>query len=238
MGDGITSHEGEPDYAKALHQHSVYCNVLEKSGLELTILDSDPNHPDGCFVEDTAIITEMCAIITNPGEKTRQGEQNHIQEILSRVRKIECIEPPATVEGGDVLRVGNHFYIGLSSRTNEDGARRLASLLSRYGFTSSPVHVQTALHLKTGVTYVGNKTIVCTDEFAGRKEFRNLSAIIVDSSERYAANCLAINGIVLIPKGSPRLKEKLQALGHKIKEVDMSEFKKMDGGLTCLSLLF
>ena len=236
---GITSSNlGKPDYKKALQQHGSYCQALRKCGLKLIVLEADLRYPDGPFVEDTAIITEQCAIMTNLGATSRQGEEEKIKEILSEYRTIESIKPPGTVEGGDVLRVDNHFYIGLSQRTNQEGARQLSAMLSKYGFTSSNIPLKSVLHLKSGVNYIGHNNMVAINEFAQRDEFKKFNIIKVDEEESYVANCLLVIDFLLLPKGFPNTKEKIQALGYKILEIEMSEFQKMDGGLTCLSLLW
>ncbi len=237
FADGITTSDlGEPDYESALYQHEQYCDTLKECGLELTVLEPDPRYPDGCFVEDTAVITEKCAVITRPSDLRRQGEEEEIEKILSEERKIEKIEAPGTLEGGDVLRIGNHFYIGRSRRTNEDGANQLISILTRYGYTASTIPVNSVLHLKTGVTYLGNNDIVSIDEFSDK--FENFRVLKIGEPEEYSANCLPINDYLLIPKGFKKTKLRILALGYLTIDLEMSEFEKMDGGLTCLSLLY
>jgi dimethylargininase len=231
-----TVHLGEADYQKALEQHSQYCEALKKCGLELTMLEADSYFPDGCFVEDTAVVTEKVAIITFPSAITRFGEENEIAKLLFKQRKIEFITGEGRLEGGDVMMVNNHFYIGLSKRTNLEGANQLAAILARHDYTSSTVPVETVLHLKTGITYIGNNTFVSNAEFA--KKFSEFNVIQTSPAEEYAANCLLINDYLLMPSGFPELKIKLQSMGYSILEVDMSEYMKMDGALTCLSLRF
>ena len=236
---GITTSElGLPDYKKALQQHKAYCEALRKCGLKLVILKPEIRFPDGEFVEDTAVVTERCAVITRLGAETRRGEEFKIKKVLQKFKKIKIIKPPGTVDGGDILRAGNHFYIGLSERTNKEGANQLGFILAKYGYGFKTIPVKKVLHLKTGITYIGRNNMVTIDKFAKNKEFSNFNIIKIDKSESYSANCLLINNFLLIPKGFPKTKEKLQALGYKILEIDMSEFQKMDGGLTCLSILF
>lgn len=235
--NGITtSNLGAPDFNKAILQHEEYCNALKKCGLELTILESDEKYPDGCFVEDTAIVTKKMAVITKPGNITRLGEEEIIAEILSKHKKIESIELPGNVDGGDILRVNNHFYIGISKRTNKEGAKQLASILYKYGYSSSEIPVRTVLHLKTGITYLDNDNFISIDEFS--KIFTSSNIISLNDDENYSANCLLINGFLLIPKGFQKSKQQIIDLGYKIIEIEMSEYRKIDGGLTCLSLLF
>lgn len=227
---------GKPEIDTALRQHEAYCRALETCCLSVTVLEADERYPDGCFVEDTALVTEKMAVITRPGDSSRRGEPGKIAELLSTCRKITSIQPPGTLDGGDVLRVGDHFYIGRSRRTNRAGARQLAKILSANGYTSSEVAVQQVLHLKTGITSLGADTFIAIDGFTKAVEAGKV--IRVPPEEAYAANCLLINNHLLMPKGFPKTKRKLRELGYELMELEMSEFRKMDGGLTCLSLLF
>jgi dimethylargininase len=231
-----TSNLGKPDFEKALEQHSAYCEALKGCGLELIVLEADERYPDGCFVEDTAIVTGEVAVIARPGAVSRMGEEAEISEILSEFRKIETIKLPGTLDGGDVLRVENHFFIGISGRTNRDGARQLSAILSKYGYTASETEVGLGLHLKSGIAYLGKGNLICVEGFS--KIAGSSGIIISDQEESYSANCLRVNDFLLIPSGFPNSKKKIVELGYNIIELNMSEFRKMDGGLTCLSLLF
>jgi dimethylargininase len=233
--DGITTADiGAPEFEKAILQHQDYCKALRSCGLSLTILDADPRYPDGCFVEDTAVITEQVAVITQPGHPARKGEQERIAEILSQRMHTEQITGEGKLDGGDILRVGNHFYIGRSDRTNAEGAKQLSSILKKYGYTSSEVPVDAGLHLKSSVTRIGDNTLVATREMSVHFSAHN---IIDVGNEEYAANCVNVNSHVLFPMGFPMTRQKLIDAGYELIELDMSEFQKMDGGLTCLSLL-
>lgn len=237
FAEGLTNAQlGKPNFELARVQHAAYCSALEGCGLQLTILEADPHCPDGCFVEDTAIVTEEVAIITRPGDPSRRGEPERIAEVLRQHKPIERIIAPACVEGGDVMRVGQHFYIGLSQRTNEGGVQQLSQILAQYGYTSSTIPVQGVLHLKTGITYIEQDTFVTTAEFV--EHFAEFAPIQVSPQEAYAANCLRINERVLLPSGFPQVKQTLLKCGFSLIELELSEFEKMDGGLTCLSLLF
>ncbi len=235
-----TAKSGKPDLNKALRQHGIYCDILRQCGLEVTLLEADEKYPDGCFVEDTAVVTEKTAIITRPGAESRQGEESETGRILSSLMPTEIIRHPGTLDGGDVMRADNQFFIGISGRTNREGSRQLSQLLSEYGYSSSEIIVGPGLHLKTGITYMDRGNFISTREFAlkfaGKLPDSNI--IPVDNDEAYAANCLLVNGFLLMPAGFPETKEKISESGYNIIEVDLSEFRKMDGGLTCLSLLF
>lgn len=237
FAQGITSANlGKPDYPTALSQHEHYCEALRTYGLELTLLEPDLDYPDGCFVEDVAVITEKCAIITRPGDKSRQGEEKKIEDILAQYMKIERIVSPGTVDGGDILRMEDHFYIGLSQRTNQQGAHQLKSILENHGYAASTIPVKGILHLQTGATYIGRNHVVAIPEFADA--FKGFRVIEADKEEAYAANCLSVNDFLLMPAGFAKTKQKILKSGYQIMEIEMSEFRKMDGGLTCLSLMF
>lgn len=229
---------GRPDFEKALAQHAAYCDALKQCGLAVTVLAADPLYPDGTFVEDAAIVTERCAIITHMSAPSRCGEQAVVADALSRFRRVEHLTPPAAADGGDVMRVGDHFFIGISGRTDAGGARQLSDVLGRYGYTASTVPVAGCLHLKTGVTCVGDNHLLATAEFAGRAELASFDIIRTPPDEPHAANCVLINGRLLAPAGCQATRRLLAPLGRPIIEVDISEFQKMDGGLTCLSLRF
>jgi len=235
-GGITTSNLGKPDYEKALRQHAAYCDALARCGLEVTVLKADERYPDGCFVEDTAIVTRDVAVITRPGALARRGEEKEIAQVLSGYFKTVMIEEPGTLDGGDVLRVERHFYIGISGRTNREGARQLSDILARYGYTSSEKQVREGLHLKSDIAYLGRGNFISTPAFSEMAQGAN--TIILDNDESYSANCLLINDNLLIPGGFPKSGKKIADLRYNIIEVEMSEFRKMDGGLTCLSLLF
>jgi dimethylargininase len=240
MVDGITTAGlGLPDYEKALRQHESYIRALEFCGLEVTVLEGDERFPDSCFVEDCAIITEKGAVITRPGADSRRGEVLSLKPVVeSFYRTVKEITAPGTIEGGDMMRVGNHFYIGLSGRTNDQGAAQMAGHLESFGFTASTVQMKEFLHLKTGVTYMENNTMLASGEFIGHETFSRYRIIPVRAPEGYAVNCIWLNGKVLMPEGFPGVKKDLQEGGYEVVATDVSEFRKLDGGLTCLSLRF
>ncbi len=234
-----TSNLGLPNYEKAIEQHQAYIKALEVCGLKVLVLEADENFPDSTFVEDTALLTPHCAIITNPGAPTRKGETHDIKKVVSRFYSvIEQIKDPGTVEGGDIMRVGSHYYIGLSGRTNQKGAHQVIEILNKYGMSGSMVKVEKVLHLKTGTTYLENDNLLVSGEFLDRLELDQLNRIVIPEDESYAANCIYINGKVIMPAGFPITKQKILDLGYTVIETDMSEFQKLDGGLTCLSLRF
>lgn len=240
MVDGLTSANlGPPVYEKALAQHAAYVQALKACGLYVTVLPPDNNYPDSTFVEDTALVTPACAIIMRPGAPSRRGETDDIETVLRGFyAAIERIRTPGTSDGGDIMMVGNHFYIGLSQRTNAVGAGQIIKMLNKYGMTGSAIPLKHALHLKSHVAYLENGYMVTAGEFIGRPEFAGYEHILVDDDEIYAANCLYLNGTVLIPSGYPKIKRAIEIRGYETMTLDMSEFQKLDGGLSCLSLRF
>ena len=240
FSQGITTavNASPPSYETLIHQHETYIATLKSIGLSVILLDALPDHPDAYFVEDTAVVTADMAVLTNPGADARRGEVDTIAPILAQYRKIERIRPPGTVDGGDVLQVGKHFFIGVSARTNHKGAGQLAHILANYGYTYAIVPVGEGLHFKSSVNYVGNDTLLITEEFAGNAQLEGYDTIVVDKDESYAADTLFVNDHLLVPRGYPDTLQKLDVMGFDIIELDTSEVRKMDGGLTCMSLRF
>jgi dimethylargininase len=241
--DGLTRVAlGAPDYKRALRQHAAYCEALERCGLELTHLQPDENYPDSTFVEDTAVLTPAGGVLTQPGAASRRGEVESIKETIYHLCPlIDSIQEPGTLDGGDVCEAGNHYFIGLSERTNEAGARQLAKLLASSGYKSTLVDMRSVkdiLHLKSGLAHLGDNRLVVIDALANRTEFRGYELVRVKVDEDYAANCVRVNDYVLLAAGYPVFEQTLKGLGYEIILLEMSEFQKMDGGLSCLSLRF
>jgi dimethylargininase len=241
--DGITSHPelGKPDYDLALKQHAAYIRVMESLGITVRVLPPDEAYPDSCFVEDVAVLSERCAVVTNPGARSRNGEAAGIIPVLKDFypeKDIHRIVSPGTLEGGDVMRIEDRFYVGISARTNEAGIGQFAAILKPYGYTVIPIALKEVLHLKTGVNYLADKRLLVSGEFITKPEFAAYDKTIVPPGEDYAANCLWINGTVVLPAGFPATEALLKPFGYPILPVDTSEFRKIDGGLSCLSLRF
>lgn len=239
LGGGLTtSNLGPPDFSKACEQFDRYLAVLEECGLQVSVLDALEGHPDAHFVEDTAVITPEVAVITLPGAAARQGEQHSIAKVLAAHRSLQYIQSPGTLDGGDVLMIGPHFLIGVSDRTNEEGARQLGTILESRGHSWQAVPVGAGLHFKSSVNLVAENVLLTTVDFADRDELSGFNRITVPEGEEYAANTLLINNRLIMPAGYPGTRARLEALEMPIIEMDTSEFRKMDGGLTCLSLRF
>ena len=237
FSQGLTSSLLEkPSFALVQKQHAAYVKTLESLGLEVMVLDPEPDYPDAYFAEDTAVVTPEVAVMTIPGAISRQGEQKSIEPVLSQFRRIENIQAPGTVDGGDVLMVGRRFFFGISDRTNKEGIRQLGAILESYGYAWDAIPVGEGLHLKSSVNYVGENTLILTAPFQNLRLFDSYAKIVLDETDAYAANTLWVNDSLMIPKGFPGAKEKLSRMGLPIIELDVSEVAKMDGGLTCLSI--
>jgi len=234
-----TSGLGKPVYSLALEQHEKYTETLKSIGLNVRVLPADESFPDSTFIEDTALCTPDCAIITRPGAETRRGETEGMKNVLQHYYSaIEEIISPGTLEAGDVMMVGKHFFIGISKRTNNAGADQLIDILVRYNMTGSKVPLNKMLHLKSGVSYLENNILLIAGEFKKNKIFEQFTKIEIDDNENYAANSLWINGKVIVPEGFPATRAKIEKAGLETLSLDVSEFRKVDGGLSCLSLRF
>jgi dimethylargininase len=239
VGGLTTAGLGVPDYSLAREQHKAYIKALEQCGTNVITLPADPHFPDSVFVEDPALLIGEAAILTRPGAVSRRGEVDGLRQILAEhFPVVEEIHQPGTLEGGDVLEVGDHYYIGLSERTNPEGARQLISILEKHGKSGSAITLKKYLHLKTGIAYLGNNTLLIAGELKQCPDFQQFERIEVEDDEEYGANSIMINDIVISPAGFPKTFEKLKLSGYEVLPVDTSEFRKLDGGLSCLSLRF
>jgi dimethylargininase len=241
FADGITaSGLGPPDLALALEQHRDYCRALARLGLSLVMLPPDPAFPDSTFVEDAAIVTSKGAILTRPGAPSRAGEVAALRTALDRwFPELDEISAPGTVDGGDVCEAGEHFFIGVSQRTNAEGARQLAEWLKERGFGSSVIDIRqlpNMLHLKTGLSWLDGQRLLAWQEVAGDEALRGWEVLQVPNGEEYAANCIRVNDTMLVAGGFPETATLVRGLGHDVVAIEMSEYRKMDGGLSCLSV--
>ncbi len=265
FAEGLTTAGlGPPDYQRALKQHEAYCAALERCGLTLIRLDADPNYPDSCFVEDAAIVIPefafQCArvptptrvVLTRPGAASRTGEVESMRAALEQIVPefaIQQIQPPGTLDGGDICEAGEHYFIGLSERTNETGAEQLAQFVTAHGYTAGFVDIRARplsaqqvgnltelLHVKSGLAYLDSNRLVVAEILADRKEFADFDLVVAPRGDEYAVNCIKVNDYVLVAAGYEEFAETLRARGLKTLALEMSEFQKMDGGLSCLSL--
>ena len=230
---------GKPNYEKLLRQHQEYCKTLESCGLHLIQLPPLEMFPDSCFVEDSAVVNKELAVLTRPGALSRRGETEYIAPIINKNFKIvKKIYSPGTLDGGDILQIGKKYFVGLSKRTNIEGATQFKTIQDEVGFTVSFIHLRDFLHLKSGINALDNKIVLIAGELINSPFFIEYDQIIVPSSESYGANCLNINGTIILPANFPQLLQKIRNLGYVTKEIEMSEFQKLDGGLSCLSIRY
>jgi dimethylargininase len=244
FADGLTTVSlGSPNVNRAIQQHEAYCSALARHGCEVIHLPADARYPDSTFVEDTALILpNQGAILTRPGADSREGEVAAIGEALARFfPSLGQITAPGTLDAGDVCEAGTHVFIGISHRTNADGAQQLTEWLKAHGFTASTVDIRATpgiLHLKSGISAIDADRLVLIHSLADHPAFRDYDIVRVPVGEEYAANCVRVNDAIFISSGSPNFDRLLRALGYTLEVLDMSEYAKMDGGLSCLSLRF
>lgn len=240
LTDGLTSSGelGPPSKALTLRQHRDYVSLLHNLGLAVEILEAQPDFPDAHFIEDTAVVTPEVAIITRPGANSRRDEILTVAPVLKKHRRIEWISSPGTLDGGDILVVDKDVFIGISQRTNPEGAAQLDGIMGPLGYRTWQIPVGEGLHLKSGVNVVGKNTLLLTPTLEHHEAFSGYERIVLRDADTYAANTLWINDTLLMPSGYPDARRQLERLHLPVLEVDVSEFRKMDGGLTCLSLRF
>jgi dimethylargininase len=235
----LTFREREPiDLDRAVAQHAAYADLVRSLGLEVVELPADPALPDCCFVEDTAVVLDEVALLTMPGAPSRRGEVPAVEEALARFRPLERTRLPATLEGGDVLRVGHRIFVGRSERTNEAGIARLAAVAEPLGYRVLPVTVTGCLHLKSAVTALDDERLLANPAWLDPSPFAGLGIVAVDPDEPGAANVLRVGGAVVAHAGFPRTADRLDELGYTVRPLDVSEFIKAEAALTCKSLLF
>lgn len=226
------------DIEKAQYQHHEYCKVLEKIGLTLIKIPENEIHPDSCFVQDPCVIFGKTAIITKQKPTSRKGEGEMIKQVIKHFKKIKIMTGQATMDGGDVMVTPTKIFIGLSQRTNQAGIDQYKTFLKNENLPPViTISVEKYLHLMSSVTYIGKNTIVIS-KLADESYFKGFRKIYVPTKEAYASNCLSVNDYVIIPKGYPQLKNQIQKQTFKVVGIDISEFKKADGGVTCLSILW
>lgn len=242
--DGITTAmfgEGTPDYETAVKQHDNYVETLRSLGLEVLDLEADERYPDSCFVEDPAVVMAECAIITNPATDSRNSEKYEIVDAIKKFYsedQIFHIEAPGTMEGGDVMLVDKHFYVGQSDRTNAEGFRQFQKIVSKFGYEATAVPVTEGLHLKDFVIYLEKGNMLVSPKMDKEPAFNGYTRFVIAPEELYAINSMNINGTVLVPEGFPKTLKLIQDLGYPTIVMNNSEFAKIDGSLTCLSLRF
>ena len=207
-------------------------------GVDVISLDAEADLPDSVFVEDVALVLDEIAIMLNPGASSRRPEVASVEEALSPYRKIYRIQPPATVDGGDILTVGRTIYIGLSSRSTDEAVEQMKAILADTSYEVCAVRVTGCLHLKSAVTQVSADTLLINPDWIQRKDFPDMKFIEVDPSEPYAANAVLIEDSVIYPSAFPNTQAKLAQAGIRMSIVDADELAKAEGAVTCCSLIF
>lgn len=234
----LTHIDREPiDPGIAASQHAAYREILAKCNYIVNTLPAEPTLPDSVFVEDTALVLPEAAIVLSLSADSRKAEAALIADALQPYRDLNFIEPPAKIEGGDVLRIGRKLFVGMTSRTDPAGAEALERLVREWGYAVVPVAVRGSLHLKTAVTATDDQTILMNTEWVEKAPFEDFHRIEVDGEEPFAANILRLGNTIVAHRGFERTNQKLRDAGFEVIEADISEFLKAEAGLTCLSLL-
>lgn len=235
----LSFHARQPiDVARAMAQHRAYQDCLAEMGVRIVSLPAEPELPDAVFVEDPAIVTDEVAIISNPGAPSRRPEANSLANVLSRYRPLRFIAGPATLEGGDVLRIGRSVFGGISRRTNREGIDQLSELLGAYDYQVRAIEVRGCLHLKSACSYVGHDTLLVNRSWIDTEPLSDFKLLDVPEDESSAANALLLNDVVIMPASFPRTRALLEKRGFRVRTLDMSELQKAEAGVTCTSLIF
>jgi dimethylargininase len=226
------------DVRIARAQHSQYEQTLRALGCRVEHVPAAPDLPDSVFIEDTAVVFDEVAVITRPGAISRRAEPQAVATALSRYRPLRRIRPPATIDGGDVLVIGRRVFIGLSTRTNEEGVRQFTDALARFGYDVTGLPVDGCLHLKSAVTAAADDLLILDPMSIDPRRFDGLRWIETPPDERHAANVLRIGGTVVCPEDAPVTRRRLEDAGLSVRTTAASELAKAEGGLTCCSVIF
>jgi dimethylargininase len=226
------------DVDRAGMQHAQYESALRRLGLAVLSLPEEPDLADSVFVEDTALVLDECAVILRPGAESRRPETESIAQVLAPFRKLLYIEAPARVDGGDILRLGRHVYMGISTRSDTNSAEQMQAFLEPFGYQVHVVRVMGCLHLKSAVTQVNEGTLLINAAWVHKSEFGGVKFIEIDASESYAANAVLIGDSVIYPASFPNTQKRLQAAGINVLTVEADELAKAEGAVTCCSIIF
>ena len=226
------------DITLAIEQHRAYERCLAELGARVISLPADARFPDGVFVEDPAIVLDEIAILTRLGAESRRGEGESIAAALQPFRPLRRIEAPATLEGGDVMRVGKTLFVGASRRTNQEGIRQLEELVKPLGYQVTPVAVHGCLHLKSACCYLGNDTVLANRAWIDATPLKKFRMMDVPDEEPRSANVLRVGNTLILPSAFPKTRHLLAQSGFQVRMLDVSECAKAEGGVTCTSLLF
>ncbi|NIR53100.1 dimethylargininase [candidate division KSB1 bacterium] len=235
----LTFLKREPiDYEKAVSQHEAYCALLEKCGAKVNKLTANVDYPDGTFVEDTAVVLDEIAVLASMGTESRRGEIAAIETELAKYRKVVRVPPSARLEGGDVLALGSTVFVAASTRTDRAGIAALRKHLKPFDYDVVPVNIQNCLHLKSACSAISDRSLLVNPDWVDITPFAEFNVITVSQDEPYAANAIRVNETVCMYAGFANTVDMVRELGFKVATVDISEFLKAEGGMSCLSLQF
>jgi dimethylargininase len=226
------------DVPRAIAQHERYRDCLKELGARIVSLTAEPDLPDAVFVEDAAVVLDELAVIANMGAPSRRPEAAGLADALARYRSLQFLTAPATLDGGDVLRIGRTLFVGLSRRTNRPGVDQLSDLVRAHGYQVQPVAVTGCLHLKSACSYVGSETILVNRTWINAEPLRGFELLDVAEEEPAAANALWLDNVVILPESFPKTRALLEERGFQVRTVDLSELQKAEAGVTCCSVIF
>jgi len=231
-------HRSAIDFGLAQQQHRDYQSALSSLGCEVVVVPAPPGLADSVFIEDTALVLDDIAVMLRPGVASRQPEVAGVAEVLQQYKPLKAIEPPGTIDGGDLLRVGNRIFAGLSTRSNQSGIQQLRDIVSDFGMTVETVETTKCLHLKSAVSEVAPGTLLINTDWISSSAFKDFELIPVDKEETHAANALRIGKNLIYPSSFPRTMDALVNRGIDVLPVDLTELQKAEGAVTCCSLIF
>ncbi len=235
----LTYKTREPiDCTLAREQWQAYCDLLRRWHINLATVSASDRHPDCCFIQDTAVVLDEVCVMASMGAASRTGETKEVEKILSGRRELQRITPPATLDGGDVVQFGKRLFVGLSRRTNGRGISALKQIVEPFGYRVTPVVVSGGLHLTTGCGVVNDETVLLNTQWLDATAFSNLRQLHVPQTEPWAANTIRLNGSVCLEASAPQTAELVSPYADTIETLDISEFRKAEGSLSCLSLIF
>lgn len=223
------------DVEKALEQHKTYCETLRDLGLDLIELEPDESHPDSCFVEDTVVVHNNKAIIGRMARESRRGESDRVLEVLSEFKQMHSVTAPATLEGGDVIHLSDSLLCGITDRTNHEGASQMEHWLETAVHRIEDPNI---MHIKSHVTYLDQNIIIVNPRYVDDPVLEPFSKIVLPTEESHSANSITIGDTVLLSARHNKTSNLVRDAGFSVIQLDMSEFEKCDGALTCLSIIF
>ena len=241
IGDCLLTHltRQRIDTDKAMDQHRAYEACLRAVGMHVISLPVEPDMPDSVFVEDPAIVLDEIALIGRMGAVKRRAEVKSLTTVLSAIRPLKFMDPPATLEGGDRVRIGRTLFVGISSRTNASGVEQLRRILFPFDYEVKPVKVTGCLHLTTGCSYLGNHTVLMNSDWVDASVFDGFNIIHTPPEEPWGANTIVIgDGVLLLSASFPHTRALLEQRGFDVRVANISELEKAEAGLSCMSLIF